>query len=959
MAAPLRASSLRYVLSGVAQLILMLSYVTGIGTLLVVYVGWLGSASGLAQTWVRAAVLSSGAFLAFLLLPVLAKWLLVRRWTPREFPLWGLRYLRFWLVAFLVRANPLAAFVGTPVYNLYLRALGARIGRGAVILARGIPVATDLISVGAGTIVRKDAIFSGYRAEAGRIRMAPVRIGRDVVLGEQSVLDIDTAVGDGARLGHASSLQSSQAIPAGESWHGSPARPAPADLQPVPPARCGRLRRFLYGLWLVLSAVLLWGPLGLVTLTQIALVLPPVVQLREPTTEAVRDPGFHLVAFGWTAALFLGSILFGLVTIATIPRLVHRFVRPDEVYPLYGVRYWCHGVVSRATNSTFYTQLFGDSSAIPHYMRWIGYRFVRPLVQSGSNFGVEVKHESPYLTTIGSGTMVSDGLSIMNADFSNTSFRLREVHLGNRSFFGNEIVFPPGARTGDNCLYATKVRVPTDGPFRENVGLLGSPAFEIPRSVARDAAFEELTTGEEKRRRLRRKNRHNLRTALLFLGVRLVDAYVGTAVLYTAMDLYPRFGPVVAPAAIVAALLFTMAFHIIVERSVTGFRPLTPQFCSLLQPYFWGHERLWKLSPGSFMSLFNGTPMKGVLWRALGVRIGRRVFDDGCGMPEKSLVTIGDDVTVNAGTVVQAHSLEDGAFKSDHIVIGAGATIGPKAFVHYGVTVAENSVLDADSFLMKGTETTPASRWRGNPATEVSSTPAVTATSKPAVSASAAPARIVSHAVPTMRAVPADRGADTPRARTTRPAAAASVPRRRPTVPPANEPAVASAAGRLRHGSMTASRPTTMVPTGPPPTTAQRIMRPAEQAKPAREVAAPGPAAYVAGRAAGAVRPAGGLFEPSHQRSGFPQTPTGAPHRSPSRRQVRPVPEAPAAQHAGPASQRNDGNVEATARIAGAASGDVGATSVMRREPVDSRAEVARRVTPGPPPSKDWARRVL
>ena len=50
------------------------------------------------------------------------------------------------------------------------------------------------------------------------------------------------------------------------------------------------------------------------------------------------------------------------------------------------------------------------------------------------------------------------------------------------------------------------------------------------------------------------------------------------------------------------------------------------------------------------MSLFNGTPMKGVLWRALGVRIGRRVFDDGCGMPEKSLVTIGDDVTINAGT---------------------------------------------------------------------------------------------------------------------------------------------------------------------------------------------------------------------------------------------------------------------------------------------------------------------
>ena len=143
-------------------------------------------------------------------------------------------------------------------------------------------------------------------------------------------------------------------------------------------------------------------------------------------------------------------------------------------------------------------------------------------------------------------------------------------------------MFPPGARTGDNCLYATKVRVPTDGPLREDVGLLGSPAFEIPRSVARDAAFEELTTGEEKRRRLRRKNRHNLRTALLFLGVRWSTRYVGMVVLYTAVDLYPRCGPIVAPAAIVAGLLFTMAFHI--TRGTVGHRLQAPHATVLLAP---------------------------------------------------------------------------------------------------------------------------------------------------------------------------------------------------------------------------------------------------------------------------------------------------------------------------------------------------------------------------------------
>ena len=39
------------------------------------------------------------------------------------------RYLRFWLVKTLIRTNPLVLFAGSPLYLLYLRALGAKIGR--------------------------------------------------------------------------------------------------------------------------------------------------------------------------------------------------------------------------------------------------------------------------------------------------------------------------------------------------------------------------------------------------------------------------------------------------------------------------------------------------------------------------------------------------------------------------------------------------------------------------------------------------------------------------------------------------------------------------------------------------------------------------------------------------------------------------------------------------------------
>jgi len=306
----------------------------------------------------------------------------------------------------------------------------------------------------------------------------------------------------------------------------------------------------------------------------------------------------------------------------------------------------------------------------------------------------------------------------MNTEFSSTSFRVRRAELGGRNFLGNNIAYPPGARTGENCLLATKVMVPVDGEVRHDVGLLGSPPFEIPRTVERDRAFDDLKEGRVHRTRLRAKNRHNTATAALYLLAQLVNLYVVTTLGMVALDLYFEHGFWVVPVTAVAGLTFGIGFQILLERAVTSFRALSPRFCSIYDPYFWWHERFWKMSVGGYLGLFDGTPMKIVVWRLLGVRMGRRVFDDGCAMPEKTLVHIGDDVALNAASTVQAHSLEDGAFKSDHIVVGHGVTIGPRGFVHYGVTLQEGAVLDADSFLMKGQEVPAYTRWRGNPAAE-------------------------------------------------------------------------------------------------------------------------------------------------------------------------------------------------------------------------------------------------
>ena len=205
----------------------------------------------------------------------------------------------------------------------------------------------------------------------------------------------------------------------------------------------------------------------------------------------------------------------------------------------------------------------------------------------------------------------------------------------------------------------------------------------------------------------------------VFLFVRWLHLFLVTLLGMAAADLYEVWDHVVIGAFFALSVLFSAVYYILVERCFTAFRRLKPRLCSYYEPYFWWHERLWKVPADTYLNVFNGTPFKNLIWRSLGVRLGRGVFDDGCYLTERTLVSIGDHAVLNAGSKVQCHSQEDGAFKSGHTTIGADCTLGVGAFVHYGVTMGDGAVLDPDSFLMKGETVPPAGRWGGNPATAV------------------------------------------------------------------------------------------------------------------------------------------------------------------------------------------------------------------------------------------------
>jgi len=566
-----RAGTVSYVVCGALQLLAFLATVFAGAAVACGGYGWASASPGLADLYLRSLAVSAGTFALLCGLPIVAKWTLVGRWKPREIPLWSLAYLRFWLVKTFVAASPLVLFTGSPVYSMYLRALGAKVGRRVVIFSRSVPVCTDLLAIGDDTVIRQESSFSGYRAVGGVIRTGPVSIGRAALIGEHAVLDIGTSVGDGSQLGHASTLYESHAVPDGERWHGSPARPADVNYHAVDPLPCGWLRRTAYGSMQLLTLLCVTLPLALCAAVAGLTKVPAVVSLAASGAGGLATAGFYEEGLAFSTAAFFGAILLcGLVAV-TVP------------------------------------------------------------------------------------------------------------------------------------------------PVRADTGLLGAPRREIPRPVTTGDRFGHLKTRAELRRRRSAKHRHNIETMGLFLVVRWFGAFVITLFCMGARELFSGNPVLVLGGLIIATLLFNFAFFVTVERALMRFGSLRPRYCSVYDPYFWWHERYWKLT-APLIGMFNGTPVKGMIWRLLGVRIGRRVFDDGCAIPERTLVAIGDYCTLNAGSVIQCHSMADGIFTSDYAVLEYGCTVGTGAFVHHGVTMGAGAQLRPGSFLMKGERVPQGARWGGNPA---------------------------------------------------------------------------------------------------------------------------------------------------------------------------------------------------------------------------------------------------
>ena len=92
---------------------------------------------------------------------------------------------------------------------------------------------------------------------------------------------------------------------------------------------------------------------------------------------------------------------------------------------------------------------------------------------------------------------MADGLSFINADYSGSHFRVSRVAIGVHNFLGNRVAYPAQGRTGDDCLLATKVMVPLDGPVGVDIEVVaeaadGSEGLERAEEPLPDVALIDI-----------------------------------------------------------------------------------------------------------------------------------------------------------------------------------------------------------------------------------------------------------------------------------------------------------------------------------------------------------------------------------------------------------------------------------------------------------------------------------
>ena len=629
----------------------------------------------------------------FALLPVLSlfaigfKWAVIGRIKPGKYKLWGMYYFRFWIVDKVINICPITYFTGTSLMNVFLRSVGAKIGKNTYINTSAISV-YDLLKIGDNVSVCTDTHMRGYHIADGYLHIGSIELEDDAFVGTRCCLSHNTKMEQNSSLEDLTLIPEGALIPKNENWGGSPA------------VKIGlNQKQENQRLWSFRNSVLFFISIFLIPLITMLAYFPGMMLITH--LDYVSE-SYH---FLWATIGVGVSFVILLTVIITALKWILLGNIKDGKYPVDSIFYYKKWFfdqlmkLSLQVIGTLYTTLY-----LQFWFKMLG-------VKMGKRVEIStVEFISPDLLVTGDECFLADSVSVGASHVRNGFITIAKTYIGNRTFVGNSAVISPDTRLGNNVLVGVLSKMSKDNlPAADGTSWFGSPAVYLPkRDVNKDFSVE--TTYQPSRKLFA------LRYFIEFFRVVLPTTFFITcAVLITNVVSYMQVNKelnelvFVFPFLYLAVAVFGTILTALLKWIIIG--KYKPSKKPLWSNYVWRNELVTGLYENFlvlfFLNLLTGTPFIKYPLRLLGCEIGKRVCLFTTQITEFDLIKIGDDSALNDNCTLQTHLFEDRVMKMSFVDIGKNCSVGGMSVVLYDSKMEERSALEPLSVLMKS-ETLPA-----------------------------------------------------------------------------------------------------------------------------------------------------------------------------------------------------------------------------------------------------------
>ncbi len=649
-------------------------------------------------------------------LVVILKWLVIGRTKPGVYPLWGWYYYRLWLMERIVHLTQHKFLQGTPLMRIYLRALGAKVGRDAIIneFEEG---AIDLITFGPRASLGAKVKLANVEVIGNLVYVGTIDIGADAHIGNGCVIGHNAKLGEACELGDLTAIAPGTVVGAYERWDGSPSKKIgmvdPASLPAHP--EISEATRWWQGIGYFFGYNLIMM-IGLLPIFPAFYVLYNIDNWTSGEMDYVVP--WHLVPiYAWPAALALVFVSMGVAVIMRWILLPDR-VQPGSysIYSSFYFRKWMLGVMVESlleTLNSLYATVF-----MRNWYRLMGCKLGRG-TEISANFAGRYD-----LIEMGENNFIGDQTIFGDEDIHRGWMILKRLKTGDRVFFGNNCVVAQGSVIEDDALIGVKSRMPDSLHVKTGETWFGSPAIQLPNR--QKVVLSGNWTYEPPKRMLWWRTIFEAMHTSFPTAVLITIAYITADMIAIPID-KGNYGTALAifmAAGVVNSLLMYL-FSVSFKWIFMGiYRPIMKPMWSWWAmrteavAVFYGG-----LAGKVLLEYLRGTPFLPWLLKPYGMKVGKGVYINSTDLTEFDCIRIGDFAAINMQAEIQTHLYEDRVMKVGRIDIGKGVTIASGTTILYDTKIEDFAQIGPLSLLMKG-ETIPAGTvWWGSPTQPVAVNP--------------------------------------------------------------------------------------------------------------------------------------------------------------------------------------------------------------------------------------------